>query len=61
MKLLSASDNTLLRRLADRCGLHVITPHQYKLLQWAERQIQIQRLQEESADLLREVSGEASL
>ncbi len=55
MKVLAAVNVDSVRKSAELLGLYVITQKQYRLLQWAEHQIEIQRLQEESKELLDEV------
>lgn len=49
-------DSRLLHLLPERQGLHVIAQQDWKLLQWAKRQLEIQRLQEECRDLLAEMT-----
>lgn len=49
------------RKLAERLGLFVITAEQLRLLQWAERQLEIRRLQDECEELLIEANSGSSL
>lgn len=38
-------------------GPHVVTERQFKLLQWAEKQLEIRRLQDECETMLAEIRG----